>query len=93
MTRVRPAIRPLADDRLSVRTLPAPGLAEIRVIAASPDTAQLIAEVLRKAFDATEPRSYPADRIRGGTRLHLTVDTETGRTHEGPDQPHEDEIA
>ncbi|MFD5029546.1 hypothetical protein ACFVWX_01955 [Streptomyces sp. NPDC058220] len=64
----------VAPKRLSVRTLPPPDLAEVRVIAASPDTAQLVADVLRTVFAATEPRSYPADRRRGGTRLHLTVD-------------------
>jgi hypothetical protein len=57
------------------RSLPAPGLAEVRVIAASPDVAQLIAQALRSWFDSTEQRSYPAGETGSGTRLMLTVDT------------------
>ncbi|WP_319053389.1 hypothetical protein [Streptomyces europaeiscabiei] len=36
--------------------------------------ARRVAEVLRRCFDATEQRSYPAGPD-GGTRLDLTVDT------------------
>lgn len=55
--------------------LPAPGLAEVRIIAADPATARQIAEVLRLRFAANEQRSYPAGAAGDGTRLHLTVDT------------------
>ncbi|MGW1075000.1 hypothetical protein [Streptomyces sp. NPDC002537] len=57
-------------------TEPAPptGHADVRIIAASPDTARRVAEVLRHCFDSTEQRSYPAGQ-GGGTLLHLTVDT------------------
>ncbi|MCX5008253.1 hypothetical protein OHB05_37405 [Streptomyces sp. NBC_00638] len=51
------------------------GHAEVRIVAASPDVARRVAEVLRRCFDATEQRSYPAS-TDGGTRLQLTVDTD-----------------
>ncbi|MGK5543294.1 hypothetical protein ACSNOH_00850 [Streptomyces sp. URMC 127] len=54
--------------------VPPAGYADIRVVAASPETARRVAEVLRRCFDSTEQRSYPAGH-EGGTRLHLTVDT------------------
>ncbi|MER5471140.1 hypothetical protein ABZX90_30145 [Streptomyces sp. NPDC002935] len=50
------------------------GHAEVRVVAASPEVARRVAEVLRRCFAATEQRSYPAS-TDGGTRLQLTVDT------------------
>ncbi|MDX3132837.1 hypothetical protein PV367_24355 [Streptomyces europaeiscabiei] len=53
---------------------PSDGHAEVRVVAASPEVARRVAEVLRRCFDATEQRSYPAGPD-GGTRLDLTVDT------------------
>ncbi|MFF6904065.1 hypothetical protein [Streptomyces hydrogenans] len=53
--------------------LPPPGRAEIRIVAATPDTARRVADVLRRCFAGGEQRSYPAPG--GGTRLHLTVDT------------------
>ncbi|MFD7615055.1 hypothetical protein [Streptomyces sp. NPDC059828] len=55
--------------------LPQPGHAEIRIVAATPEAARAVAEVLRRSFAGTEQRSYPAQG--SGTRLHLTVDTET----------------
>ncbi|WP_329191285.1 hypothetical protein [Actinacidiphila glaucinigra] len=59
----------------TVRTGPPPtALAEVRVIAASPEAARRVAETLRQHFAGTEQRSYPATP-QGGTRLHLTVDT------------------
>ncbi|MBT2423902.1 hypothetical protein J7F01_30880 [Streptomyces sp. ISL-22] len=54
--------------------LPPTGHAEVRIVAATPEAARHIAEVLRRCFAATEARSYPAG-ADGGTRLHLTVDT------------------
>ncbi|WMX46228.1 hypothetical protein [Streptomyces roseicoloratus] len=60
-------------DRNEPEALPPPGYAEIRVVAATPDTARRVAEVLRRCFAGGEQRSYPAPG--GGTRLHLTVDT------------------
>ncbi|MBB4892360.1 hypothetical protein FHS39_001371 [Streptomyces olivoverticillatus] len=54
--------------------VPSAGRADIRIVAASPETARRVAEVIRHCFDSTEQRSYPAGR-EGGTRLHLTVDT------------------
>ncbi|MFJ9824711.1 hypothetical protein ACIRSU_10080 [Streptomyces sp. NPDC101160] len=60
-------------DRNEPEALPPPGHAEIRVVAATPDTARRVAEVLRRCFAGREQRSYPTPG--GGTRLHLTVDT------------------
>ncbi|MBO8202012.1 hypothetical protein ACH4RA_31985 [Streptomyces smyrnaeus] len=54
--------------------VPSAGHAEVRIVAASPETARQVAEVLRRCFDSTEQRSYPVGQ-EGGTRLHLTVDT------------------
>ncbi|MGP4003810.1 hypothetical protein [Streptomyces sp. 8N706] len=54
--------------------VPSSGHAEVRIVAASPEAARQVAEVLRRCFAATEQRSYPTDD-GGGTRLHLTVDT------------------
>ncbi|WP_116213057.1 hypothetical protein [Streptomyces olivoreticuli] len=54
--------------------VPPAGRADVRIVSASPDTARRVAEVLRRCFDSTEQRSYPAGR-GGGTLLHLTVDT------------------
>ncbi|MFE3637098.1 hypothetical protein [Streptomyces sp. NPDC059168] len=48
--------------------------AEVRIVAATPEAARRVAEVLRHCFASTEQRSYPAGR-EGGTRLHLTLDT------------------
>ncbi|MBF6053428.1 hypothetical protein AF335_03500 [Streptomyces eurocidicus] len=67
MTPARPTRAP-AEPVLSA------GRADIRIVAASPETARHVAEVLRHCFDSTEQRSYPTGR-EGGTRLHLTVDT------------------
>ncbi|MCY0963215.1 hypothetical protein [Streptomyces sp. H27-H5] len=61
---------------------PATGRAEVRIVAASPEAARAVAEVLRHFFGATEQRSYPAPE--GGTRLHLTVDTDAVA---GPERP------
>lgn len=54
---------------------PSAGYAEVHIVAASPETARQVAEVLRRCFAATEQRSYPAGGEGGGTRLELTVDT------------------
>ncbi|MFD5712673.1 hypothetical protein ACFWHW_20215 [Streptomyces pharetrae] len=48
--------------------------AEVRIVAATPEAARRVAEVLRRCFASTEQRSYPAGG-EGGTRLHLTLDT------------------
>ncbi|MFI5687347.1 hypothetical protein [Streptomyces sp. NPDC051636] len=53
---------------------PSDGHADVRIVAASPEVARRVAEVLRHCFAATEQRSYPAG-AGGGTRLQLTVDT------------------
>ncbi|MFD5479510.1 hypothetical protein [Streptomyces hawaiiensis] len=53
---------------------PLDGHADVRIVAASPEVARRVAEVLRHCFATTEQRSYPAD-TEGGTRLELTVDT------------------
>ncbi|MFG3717152.1 hypothetical protein ACGF8D_04975 [Streptomyces massasporeus] len=50
-------------------------LAEVRIIAASPDIAQRVAQLLRRNLRCDEPRSYPAGPDGQGTLLHLTVDT------------------
>ncbi|MGJ5953663.1 hypothetical protein [Streptomyces neyagawaensis] len=51
------------------------GLAEVRVVAADPATAQRVARVLRRVFHCDEPRSYPTGPDGRSTLLHLTVDT------------------
>lgn len=56
-------------------TLPSAGHAEIRIVASTPEAARAVAEAIRRSFAGTEQRSYPVPE--GGTRLHLTVDTET----------------
>lgn len=53
---------------------PSDGHADVRIVAASPEVARRVAEVLRRCFAATEQRSYPAGS-EGGTLLQLTVDT------------------
>ncbi len=58
----------------SSHQMPSAGHAEVRIVAAEPEIARQVAEVLRRCFAATEQRSYPANP-GGGTRLHLTVDT------------------
>ena len=50
------------------------GHADVRIVAASPEVARRVAEVLRHCFATNEQRSYPAD-AEGGTRLELIVDT------------------
>ncbi|MEU2547173.1 hypothetical protein ABZ618_17320 [Streptomyces roseolus] len=52
---------------------PSAGHAEIRIVAATPEAARAVAQVIRRAFAGTEQRSYPVPE--GGTRLHLTIDT------------------
>ncbi|AEW95076.1 MULTISPECIES: hypothetical protein [Streptomycetaceae] len=54
--------------------LPTAGHADVRVIAATPEVARAVVEILRRCFATTEQRSYPAGHD-GATRLHLTVDT------------------
>lgn len=66
-------------------SLPAPGLAEVRITAASPDVARQVAQALRAWFASTEQRSYPVGTTGTGTRLHLTVDT--AHTPELPGSP------
>ena len=66
---------PLTTIETDTEALPPSGQAEVRIVAASPETARAVAEVLRHCFAGAEQRSYPAPG--GGTRLHLTVDTET----------------
>ncbi|MDJ0382340.1 hypothetical protein [Streptomyces sp. G-G2] len=62
------------QTQAGTRTPPSSGRAEVRVVAASPGAARAVAEVLRRCFAGSEQRSYPAPD--GGTRLHLTVDTD-----------------
>ncbi|MFJ8112946.1 hypothetical protein [Streptomyces sp. NPDC096132] len=54
--------------------MPSEGHAEVRIVAATPEVARRVAEILRRCFASTEQRSYPAGQ-GGGTRLHLTLDT------------------
>ncbi|MFV2121621.1 hypothetical protein ACE14D_25565 [Streptomyces sp. Act-28] len=44
------------------------------VVAATPEVARRVAEVVRRCFAATEQRSYPAGP-EGGTLLRISVDT------------------
>lgn len=55
--------------------LPVPGLAEVRIIAATPEAARCVALAIRDCFEADEQRSYPAGEDNSGTRLNLTIDT------------------
>ncbi|EPH42320.1 hypothetical protein ABT390_13160 [Streptomyces aurantiacus] len=55
--------------------LPTDGHAEVRILAADPDAARQVAQLLSRFFVCDEPRSYPTGSEGGGTRLHLTVDT------------------
>jgi hypothetical protein len=55
--------------------LPAPGFAEVGIVAASPEAARQVAETLRRLFPVSEQRSHPSGHQDGGTSLHLTVDT------------------
>lgn len=57
------------------RDRPVGELAEVRIIAANPETAQRVARLLRQGFRCDEPRSYPVGDDGRGTLLHLTVDT------------------
>ena len=52
---------------------PSEGHADVRIVAASPEVARRVAEVLRRCFAATEQRSYPAG-AGGGTLLEIVVD-------------------
>ena len=77
-----PASRPpvkgphtLCPTPTDTATLPSAGHAEIRIVAATPEAARAVAEVIRRSFAGAEQRSYPV--LEGGTRLHLTVDTES----------------
>ncbi|MQY35542.1 hypothetical protein SRB17_35200 [Streptomyces sp. RB17] len=56
------------------KPLPSEDHAEVRIVAATPEVARRVAEVLRRCFASTEQRSYPAGGGEG-TRLHLTLDT------------------
>lgn len=56
-------------------SLPAPGFAEVRIVAATAETARMIAEVLRLRFAVAEQGGRPAGGTGDGTRLSLTVDT------------------
>ncbi|GAB2864370.1 hypothetical protein GCM10027074_34610 [Streptomyces deserti] len=71
--------RPPREDPPAYETAdgdpPGGDLAEVRIIAASPDIAQRVAQLLRRNFHCDEPRSYPAGADGSGTLLHLTVDT------------------
>ncbi|MEU4203662.1 hypothetical protein AB0B79_14460 [Streptomyces sp. NPDC039022] len=76
----------------------APGYADVRIEAASPEAARLVAQTLRERYAGAEQRSYP-DAPDGGTRLHLTVDTtRTPDAAEAPrpwpiaGRPHHDEL-
>ncbi|WP_326599197.1 hypothetical protein [Streptomyces sp. NBC_01803] len=65
----------------------APGLAEVRIIAASPEAARQIAETLRLRFATTVRRGHPVDDRLGETTLHLTVDTARPPEDSGPFRP------
>lgn len=88
-----------AEPAEQAHSLPAPGFAEVRIVAAGPETARQIAEVLRLRFAAEEQRSYPAGDDGEGTRLHLTIDTVHVPDTNGPPRlrlvtghPHADEL-
>lgn len=66
--------RPGQEIHVEHEPLPSEGHAEVRIVAATPEAARRVAEVLRRCFASTEQRSYPAGG-EGGTRLHLTLDT------------------
>ncbi|AKH84157.1 hypothetical protein AA958_20405 [Streptomyces sp. CNQ-509] len=66
---------------------PGRGMADIRIIAGSPETAREIADVLRQRFASTAQRTYPTAEADGGTRLHFTVDTTLAPDPPGPPRP------
>jgi hypothetical protein len=80
---------------------PSEGHAEVRIVAATPEVARRVAEVLRRCFASTEQRSYP-EGPAGGTRLHITLDTAqaaepalswlTTSASTEQTQPHADEV-
>jgi hypothetical protein len=61
--------------------LPPPGMADVRITAATPEVARQVALSLRALFASTEQRSYPAGANTPGTCLLLSVDT---RRRPGP---------
>ena len=65
----------VTNTRTCDDSLPEPGLAEVRITAASPDVARHVAQELRAVLASTEQRSCPAGDTGTGTCLHLTVDT------------------
>lgn len=72
---VPPASAYAGEDQAADGDRPLDELAEVRIIAANPDTAQRVAQFLRQGFRCDEPRSYPTGADGRGTLLHLTVDT------------------
>lgn len=102
--------RPLTDhpERTTARPQPAeatqgpttaPGHVDVRIEAATPEAARLVAQTLRDHYAGAEQRSYP-DAPDGGTRLHLAVDTtrtpgamEPPRPWPVAGRPHHDELA
>jgi len=76
-----------AANRHQTTSQPGPGMADIRIVAGSPETAREIAEVLRNRFAATAQRSYPTAEADGGTRLHFTVDVTLAPDPPGPPRP------
>jgi hypothetical protein len=74
---------------------PSPGLADIRITAASPETARQVAEALRRLFAAPERDDSGPDgadsavvsEAGGGTTVRLTVDTTRAPGEQQPFRP------
>ncbi|MFH8344016.1 hypothetical protein [Streptomyces sp. NPDC018045] len=97
--RTTPRPQPAETTEAPQGPLVAPGYADVRIEAASPEAARLVAQTLRDRYAGAEQRSYP-DAPDGGTRLHLTVDTtrapdaaEAPRPWPVAGRPHHDECA
>ncbi|WP_371655388.1 MULTISPECIES: DUF5994 family protein [unclassified Streptomyces] len=66
---------PAAPAEADPQEQSADGHVEVRIVAANPDAARQVAQLLSRFFVCDEPRSYPTGSEGGGTRLHLTADT------------------
>lgn len=70
----------------SDHSLPSPGVAEVHVIAATPEVARRVAQAIRHCFISTEQCSYPVGRDEG-TVLRITVDTTRAPASSGRFRP------
>ncbi|MGK5534323.1 hypothetical protein, partial [Streptomyces sp. URMC 129] len=72
---------------VSDEPLPPPGLAEVRITAASAQTAREIAATLRRRFAVIERHGHADGDEHGAVTVHLTVDTTCPPEGSGPFRP------